>query len=462
MSNLRVDGQPHLTASEEISEGITETRKVAPEIVTTGTNILKFFIYSFIGIIVFFIPINWNGKSSIILDHIVSGISQFAPQTITVYALIILIIGAIYPFINQTWNESSANIIFSFLKILGAIFGLMIVFNVGPAWLFNPSMGPFLFDKLIKPVSLLIPIGAVFLALLVSYGLLEFVGVFMQPVMRPIFRTPGRSAIDAVASFVGSYSIGLLVTNRIFNEGKYTIREATIIATGFSTVSVTFMVVIANTLNLMPMWNLYFWTAFIVTFIVTAITVRLRPLRTISDEYRNGEGRPEEMIKKNRIKTAWQEAMKTANQTPSLPVNIWDNLKDGLMMTMNILATIMSIGLLGLVLATYTPLFDYMGYIFYPLTYLLQAPEPLLTAKATAISISEIFLPSLLVTDAVLATRFIVGVLSVSSILFFSAIIPTILATDIPISIRNIIIIWFQRVILTLIIIIPFTLLFVV
>lgn len=54
--------------------------------------------------------------------------------------------------------------------------------------------------------------------------------------------------------------------------------------------------------------------------------------------------------------------------------------------------------------------------------------------KATAISISEVFLDLLLVTDAVLVTRFIVRVLSVSSILFFSAIILTILATDMPIS----------------------------
>lgn len=48
-----------------------------------------------------------------------------------------------------------------------------------------------------------------------------------------------RRLIDAVASFVGSYSIGLLITNKVFKEGKYTVKEAAIIATGFSTVSVT-------------------------------------------------------------------------------------------------------------------------------------------------------------------------------------------------------------------------------
>lgn len=54
---------------------------------------------------------------------------------------------------------------------------------------------------------------------------MEFIGVLVQPIMRPVFKTPGRSAIDAVASFVGSYSLGLLITNRVYKEGKYTARE---------------------------------------------------------------------------------------------------------------------------------------------------------------------------------------------------------------------------------------------
>jgi nucleoside recognition membrane protein YjiH len=113
---------------------------------------------------------------------------------------------------------------------------------------------------------------------LVGYGLLEFVGVIMRPIMRPLFKTPGRSAIDAVASFVGSYSLGLVITNRVFREGKYTNREASVIATGFSTVSATFMIIVARTLGLMEMWNLYFWSTLVITFIVTAITVRIWPL----------------------------------------------------------------------------------------------------------------------------------------------------------------------------------------
>ena len=236
--------------------------------------------------------------------------------------------------------------------------------------------------------------------------MLEFIGVIAQPIMRPIWRTPGRSAIDAVASFVGSYSLGLLITNRVYKEGKYTAKEASIIATGFSTVSATFMIIVAKALDLMPYWNLYFWVTLIVTFLVTAATLRIWPLAKIPDEYYEGvEPQPEVQIKGNRIQAAWREAKLTVATAPTLMQNIVANSKDALLMVTAILPSILSIGLFGLVLAEFTPVFDWVGYLFYPFTWLLQLPEPMIVAKASALSIAEMFLPALLVTQATVVLR---------------------------------------------------------
>ncbi|WP_232735842.1 YjiH family protein [Alteribacter populi] len=416
---------------------------------------LKFFLFSALGVFMFFIPITVNDTSSIMLDHIVTWIRNNFTDAVPYYAFGVIMLGAIYPFFNGSWNKGRVNTVFTGFKVLGLVVAGMLLFNVGPAWLFNPDMGPFLFNNLVASVGLLVPIGAVFLALLVGYGLLEFIGVMMQPVMRPLFKTPGRSAIDAVASFVGSYSIGLLITNRVYKEGKYSVKEATIIATGFSTVSVTFMIVVANTLDLMSIWNTYFWTTIFVTFLVTAITVRIWPLSKVSEEFYGGNARPEETIEGNRVAFAWKEAMKAVDRTPSLGMNVWRNFRDGFVMTMSILPSIMSVGLIGLVLAEFTPVFDVLGYVFYPFTSLFQLPEAMLAAKAASISISEMFLPALLVVEAPLITKFVVAVVSVSAILFFSALIPCILSTEIPVSIPKLIIIWFERVVLTLLIVIP-------
>ncbi len=428
------------------------------EKVTTRSNpgMWKFFVFSAIGAFMFFVPVTIGEKNSIMLDHIVTWIQTHFGGALPYYALVVILAGAVYPFVSGTWKKSTVNMVFSFFKVIGLVVGIMLVFSVGPGWLFDPSMGPFLLNKLVIPVGLLVPIGAVFLALLVGYGLLEFVGVLVQPIMRPIWKTPGRSAIDAVASFVGSYSLGLLITNRVYKEGKYTAKEAAIIATGFSTVSATFMVVVAKTLDLMSMWNLYFWTTLVVTFIVTAITVHLWPLRSIKNEYYEGSTpQPEVKPEGKRFAAAWNEAMETVSKAPTFAQNIVANVKDGLLMAMAILPSILSIGLLGLVLAEFTPVFDWLGYIFYPFTWALQLPEPMLVAKASALGIAEMFLPALLVVESALVVKFVIAVVSVSSIIFFSAVVPCIVSTEIPISIPQLIAIWVQRVILTIVIVTP-------
>nr|WP_188809749.1 YjiH family protein [Pseudarthrobacter polychromogenes] len=416
----------------------------------------KLFVYSGIGAFMFFVPVTIAGKNTIMLDHIVSVLQAGIAPVLPFYALAVIIAGAAYPFIAGTWKRSAVEVVFSLLKVVGMVVGFMMVFKVGPAWLFEPGMGPFLFEKLVIPVGLLVPIGAVFLALLVSYGLLEFIGVMVQRVMRPIWRTPGRSAIDAVASFVGSYSLGLLITNRVYKEGKYTARESAIIATGFSTVSATFMVIVAKTLDLMGQWAAYFWVTFLVTFVVTAITVRIWPLNSIPDEYHpEAVPQPEEDVTGRRLSVAWREARQTVEAAPSLAVNVWTNVRDGVVMAMAILPSILSIGLLGLVLATYTPVFDWLGFLFYPFTWALQLPEPMLVAKASAVGVAEMFLPALLAAEAVPVVKFVVGVVSVSGIIFFSALVPCIMATDIPIPVWKLVVIWFQRVVLTLILVTP-------
>ncbi|MCG7591718.1 MULTISPECIES: YjiH family protein [unclassified Halomonas] len=301
-------------------------------------------------------------------------------------------------------------------------------------------------------MGLIVPIGAVFLALLINYGLLEGVGVLCQPLMRPLWRTPGRSAIDAVASFVGSYSIGLLITNRVYQSGQYSAREAAIIATGFSTVSATFMIIVAKTLNLMSMWNLYFWLTLLITFTVTAITVRLPPLSRMDDETTHQEA---PVANGQRLTRAWQESLTAAESAPGLLRSVAINFKEGMLMTMSILPFILSVGLLGLLLAKYTPVFDWLGLIFYPLIALFGIEEASQLAQATASGLAEMFLPALLMADATLPARFAAGVISVSSILFFSASIPCILSTTIPLSVGRIVIIWLIRTMLSLTLAIP-------
>ena len=417
-----------------------------------GASLFKLVAYSLIGIFVFFVPVTIAGKSTIPLDHAATALSTYARPAAVAFVCMLILYGAFAPFVQGTWRTNTTQMIFSLLRVLGVVLTAMYLFNVGPASLFAPDMLPFLFDKLVLSVGLIVPVGALALGFLIGYGLLEFTGVLVQPVMRPIWRTPGWSAIDAVASFVGSYSLALLITDRVFREGKYTVREAAIIATGFSTVSATFMVIVARTLGLMGSWNLYFWTTLVVTFIVSAITARLWPLAGMDHPGDRDQPLP---TGRNRFQAAIDAGVEQAAAAKSLPETLRENFMDGLRMAAMILPSIMAVGLLGLLAAKYTPIFDWLGLTLYPFTWIAQFDDPMLAAKSMAAGLAEMFLPAILLTEADVALKFTAAVVSVSQVLFLSASIPCVLATSIPFRFRDLLVIWYVRTALSILITAP-------
>ena len=107
-------------------------------------------------------------------------------------------------------------------------------------------------------------------------------------------------------------------------------------------------------------------------------------------------------------------------------------------------------------LARYTPIFDWLGYLFVPFAWVVGLPEPLLAGKASATGIAEMFLPATLVAGQdSLVLRLVIAIVCVSAIIFFSALVPSILATKIPVSIRALVVIWLERVALTILIATP-------
>lgn len=421
-------------------------------------NTARFLIFSVLGIFFFFVPVTISEKNSILIDHAVTVISDWlGPEVLPYVVLAIVAFGAFRPFVNGSWNSSRTTIGFAIVGLAGLLISSMIVFGYGPIMVMDDDVGPFLYNAVASSVAILVPLGAVVLALLTGYGLMEFIGVFAQKIMGPVWKTPGRSAVDAVASFVGSYSVSMLITDKMYRSGRYTTREASIIAVGFSTMSVTFMVVIANTLDLMDYWLTYFFISLIVTFAVTALVVRIPPLGRMPDStYADVEYVPEAAANGSRIQTAWHNAHRTANAAPGIFTNLGYNFWIGLKMAGNIVPSIMGIGTVALAVAHFTPIFDWLGYIFVPLMWLLGISDPVLAGKATVLSITEVFLPATVVAGHEdLTLRLLIAVVSVSALIFFSALIPTVKATKIPITIWQMVIIWFERVILTIIIAAP-------
>ena len=130
----------------------------------SGGNIAKFILLNAIGIFMFFITITIGGKSSIPVDHVVTYIRKI-PFFELIYGTGIVLVGAVWPFIRKTWNKNKVTMVFSFLKLLAIPSMFIWLTKMGPARWFDGDMMPFIYNKVVLPVSCLVPVGAVFLVL---------------------------------------------------------------------------------------------------------------------------------------------------------------------------------------------------------------------------------------------------------------------------------------------------------
>ena len=444
---------------------------------------LKFIVLSLLGLFMFFMPFDLMIKqvgyfkivagsqapiNTIAVDHIV-GLIRKIPNFDVVWGTAIVLVGIVYPLATGAWKKDRTSKVFTVFKILALIPLSMVLFN----WQLVPKMPKgadlsFIWLKVVVPVTTLVPVGAVFLAFITTYGLMEFFGVFLRPVMRPIWKTPGKSAVDAVASFVGSYSVGLLITDRMYQTHRYSDKEASIIATGFSTVSATFMVIVANTTGLGgSKFVAYFWFTLIVTFFVTAITARIFPISRKKDtgfEGKSPDAEPKFPVSEI-PREAWILACEAAERSGSVLKQVAGNIAAGIRLSVSIGPTLLSIGYFGLVLAHFG-VFNVIGYIFLPFTWLasLVFPalgSPMVLAGALASSLAEMFIPVGVIAGGSALVKAVVAIVCVSEIIFFSASIPCIMSTKIPLSIGDLLIVWFERVVLSLVLALPFALILV-
>jgi nucleoside recognition membrane protein YjiH len=116
------------------------------------------------------------------------------------------------------------------LRALGAAFALMTLLQWGPGFLIHGDTGGVMLNDLLPILVTFFFVALLLLPFLVEFGFMEFVGTLLRRSFRWLFRLPGRSAIDASASWMGSGTVGVLITYQQFERGYYSRREAAVIA----------------------------------------------------------------------------------------------------------------------------------------------------------------------------------------------------------------------------------------
>ena len=460
---------------------------------------LKFILFSAFGVFAFFININlpeyqfhigaweWGlvkAQSNVLCSHLTNFIkAAFYTGNFKFMPFVVWAIGA-YAVVDlfwlrpeKAWKTTKVNAVFAIFKIVGFVMLCLSLLDIYfgyhfsfMGWLFDPqealgtSIANFVMDKILVTICISIPCASLVLPFLCDYGLVDFVGVFVRLIMRPLFKLPGRAAIIMVTAFLGNFSAGHIAVNEQYKTGRMTERESVCIDTSLSTVSVGFLLALATNTGInnealwgKNYWNTYFWVAFLITLLVALVGVRIFPLNKIPDNYYpSATPNPERVIREGICAAALTEALDIAENQD----NIFKRIKVIMGETMNVLGTVSSgtsfWGTFGVVLFVFTPVVSWLGYIFWPFFRIFgfTGEELRIATTGAMISLVEVTVPALLVSVGQwsMRLRFMLAVLPVTSIIFLASFVPCCMGTEVPVKFRDLLIIWLERMILSILI----------
>jgi nucleoside recognition membrane protein YjiH len=282
---------------------------------------------------------------------------------------------------------------------------------------------------------------------------MELIGTVFRNVFRKLFRLPGRSCIDAVASWMAAAAVGVFITSQQYERGFYSGREAAVIATNFSVVSLPFCLVVAQFAGLGHMFFPYYLTVTFAGLITAMILPRIPPLSRKADNYSEAGKQIAEEVPRGDSLFRWgvRKAIAKAESAPNArgyfhsTIEVLFDIWFGLMPPLMVIAT------LGLIIVEYTPLMTWLSYPFIPLLELLRLPEAATAAPALLVGFADMFLPAVLAKDIDSElTRFVVISVSITQLIYLSEVGVMILKTRIPLNFLDLVVIFLLRTLITL------------
>lgn len=430
-------------------------------------TILTFIIPSLIGLLLFMTPIQYNETLTIPIAVIAKALQGFLGESITFMVTVVVLLMAILsvlsklfnppllqrsPFLSELFNVSP---IWLIIRILGALFITLTYWQLGPEMIYSADTGALVLNDLLPVLFCVFIFAGLFLPLLLNFGLLELFGTLLTKVMRPVFNLPGRSAIDCMASWLGDGSVGILMTSKQYESRFYTQREAAVIGTTFSAVSITFSLVVISQVKLEYLFLPFYLTVCAAGLVAALVVPKLPPLRNKRDVYIDGSTPKEtdESTPPGHHVLSWglHQALTRAEQATSIKATFREGIKNVIDMVFGVIPVVMAIGTVALIVAEHTPIFEYLGMPFIPLLELLQVPEAQQASTTIVVGFADMFLPSILAASIESdMTRFIIAAMSVTQLIYMSEVGALLLGSKIPVNVGELFLIFIIRTLITL------------
>lgn len=444
---------------------------------TNKKSLLNFLIPSIIGIIIFMIPVKFDGEWTIIVkifaDFIAKTIGDYLPALCTIIITISFVMSVLASFnvkfikenklLDQTFSVTPVWLV---LRILGFIVVWMVVLkdklNLGPFFdmIVADESATFILNDLLTSLVIIFVIASMLLPLLLDFGLLEFIGAIFTKIMRPVFLIPGRAAVDCITSWIGDGTLGVMLTANQYESGYYSAKEAAIISTNFSAVSITFSLIVLSQVDMVDYFGVYYLLVCLVGIVCAIIVPRIPPLSLKKDDYVVESNHSNKDLSENyssSVQYGLDLAIKRAESHKGIGEFLKNGIENAFGMWFSVMPIVMIIGTASLVLANNTQVFEILGKPFLPLLNFLKVPESLAASKTMIVGFSDMFTPSIIAASTIQSqmTKFIVATISVTQLIYLSEVGGLILASSIPVNLFELFAIFIERTIISLLIVAP-------
>ena len=429
-------------------------------------DLLKFIIPSSIGVLLFLTPIFIDGRATIGMGILVDLLRDATQDYLPAFATMLLLVSCLCSTYFSLFRKNKSNIpinqiqqIFTtspawlILRILGSLFAVLVLFNIGPEWISSPATGGTMLFQLAGTLTVFFLVACFLLPFLIDYGVAEFMGTLLQKPFLWAFRLPGRASIDTLASWLGSAPVGVLITIQQYEKGYYSGREAAVIATNFSIASIAFCALVAKLIEIDHRFFEFYFSIMFSGLIAALIIPRIWPLARKKDVYlieQDGfTDKPE--ADTGLFRWALLQGINKARTAPNLKQllkNAFINLLD---IWFSLLPSVVAIGTIVLALTEFTPIFTIMTKPLVPILELMQIPEATTAAPAFLVGFADMYLPAVIGKNiASEMTRFVIGCVSIIQIIYMTEVGTLILKSKIPLQIGELFLIFTLRTLITL------------
>ncbi|MEM8765833.1 MAG: nucleoside recognition domain-containing protein [Pseudomonadota bacterium] len=422
----------------------------------------RFLLPSLLGVVAFLLPVTVDGEQTIVVslltDLLKAALAPWLLPAVVLLTVLSVIGGAYYLLKRPEWEAShpylhaTCNVtpIWLLLRIVGAAIGVMVLFETGPLWLRGPDTGELVFLEIGVQTFVIFLVACQFMPFLTEYGFMEFVGVLLKRSFERLFRLPGRSAIDALASFVSSATVGLLITIGQYERGYYSARESASIATNFSVVSIPFSLVVANVAGVGELYFSWYLSVIVACLICALVMVRIPPLSRLSDDYFPPVGR-QVVEAAAPVGPVFTRALAAAVARASNAPGPREFLKSSSLQTVNVIFVVipaaMTLATATAVLLEYTSVFDLLAWPVGLTLSVLGLPEAQAAAPGFIVGFFDQFMPAVVAAQRVdsTLTRFVLAGLSVTQLIYMAEVGVMLLRSSLPLNFGQLFVIFLLR-----------------